>query len=58
MLHLPKNRWHAFAWHLLFSALILVLLIVVIAFYWYPGIYIDVGGWEGMKIAAEILIWI
>ena len=54
MLHLPKNRWHAFAWHLAFSIAILIVLICLIAFYWYPGVYIDVGGWEGMKIAAAV----
>ncbi|NRB39886.1 MAG: hypothetical protein HRU20_15695 [Pseudomonadales bacterium] len=54
MLHLPDTRWHAFSWHLLFSVLIFVILFFVITLFWFPGVFMYMGGWQGVKIVAGV----
>ena len=48
------NRWQAFGIHLAISIAIFLILLAVIIFYWYPGIFINAGGWQGIKIVAGI----
>lgn len=48
------NRWQAFGLHLLGSAVVLVVLLLILIFFWYPGVMIDLGGWQGIKIVAGV----
>lgn len=48
------NRWQAFGIHLAISIAIFLILLAIIIFYWYPGIFINAGGWQGIKIVAGI----
>jgi len=54
MLNLPDNRWQAFSIHLAISALIFLAALSVIHFIWYPGAFIQAGGWQGIKIVAAV----
>lgn len=54
MLNLPNNRWQAFSIHLAISAIIFVAILSIIYFIWYPGIFIQAGGWDGIKIIAAV----
>jgi hypothetical protein len=52
---IAKNRWQAFAWHLLCSLLIFIVLASIIYFLWYPGfLFFHDGGVEGMKLIAGV----
>ena len=51
---LPKNRWQAFFSHLLISAILFSVLVWVIVGLWYPGVFVDMGGWAGIKIVAGV----
>ncbi len=54
-LHLPKSRITASVIHLLLSATLLVLLIGLVAFIWYPGALVLAGGAEqGLKIVIAV----
>ena len=48
------TRWHAFAAHIAISLLIFLSLLFVIVFFWYPGDFIQFGGWQGIKIVAAV----
>ena len=49
------NRWQAFAIHFLISAVILLLLMMVIMWIWFPGILFNVdGGWTGLRIVIGV----
>ena len=54
MFHLPKNRWQAFAIHLGISSLIFIVLLSAIMFVWFPGVFMQMGGWQGVKIVAGV----
>ena len=54
MLHLPSTRWHAFAIHLMISLVIFIFLLFIITQLWYPGAFMQLGGWQGVKIAAGV----
>ncbi len=54
MLKLPDNRWQAFSIHLGISAMIFLAALSVIYFIWYPGAFIQAGGWQGIKIVAAV----
>lgn len=49
-----KNRWQAFGIHLFISILIFLVLLSIIIFVWYPGIFIQVGGYQGIQIVAGV----
>lgn len=49
-----KNRWQAFGIHLFISLLIFVALLCVIVFVWYPNLFINMGGYQGIKIVAGV----
>ena len=54
-LHFPKSRLTASFVHLLLSAMLLVLLISVVVFVWYPGALVLAGGAEqGLKIVIVV----
>lgn len=48
------NRWYAFGLHLALSAIIFIILLGVIVFWWYPGAFIDIGGKEGILLVAGV----
>lgn len=48
------NRWAAAAIHLAISLLVLGVLLIVITQYWYPGVFINMGGYQGIKIVAGV----
>ncbi|MCG8415346.1 MAG: hypothetical protein MI746_14100 [Pseudomonadales bacterium] len=49
------SRWQAFGIHLSISAVILLLLLAVIMFVWFPGILFSVdGGWAGLRIVIGV----
>ncbi len=54
MLTLPNNRWQAFSIHLTISAILFLIILSIIYFVWYPGIFIQAGGWHGIKIIAAV----
>ncbi len=54
MLHLPPNRWQAFAIHLAISGFIFLCLLSVIMCIWFPGVFMQMGGWQGVKIVASV----
>lgn len=54
MLRSIKNRWQAFATHLAISLLIFIIIFAIITLYWYPGVFIQMGGWQGIKIIAAV----
>ena len=55
MLRKPKNRYQAFAVHLLISAVIFVILALIIIYIWYPGfLFWSDGGLEGIRIIAGV----
>ncbi len=49
-----KSRWQAFFIHLIISLIALLSLLAVIGFYWYPGIFIHMGGYQGIKIVTGV----
>jgi hypothetical protein len=49
-----NSRLGAFALHLLISALILITLLIVIFFVWYPNGLISAGGLTGLKILIGV----
>ncbi|VUD40301.1 hypothetical protein TDB9533_00084 [Thalassocella blandensis] len=53
-MHMVKSRWTAFGIHLGISAVIFLCLLGIILFIWYPGVFIEIGGYQGIKIAAGI----
>lgn len=51
----PINRWSAFALHLVASLAILVLLVSIAMFCFFPGgLFHAAGGWEGLKIVLAV----
>lgn len=48
------NRWQAFLAHLGISFIIFIALLAVITLVWYPGVFIHMGGWQGIKIVAAV----
>lgn len=48
------NRWQAFWIHLALSGVIFIVLLAIIFFIWYPGVFINMGGWQGIKIVAVV----
>lgn len=48
------NRWQAFVSHLLISVFIFLILLLVILFYWYPGLFVNMGGWQGIRLVAGV----
>lgn len=55
LFHLPETRWHAFAYHILLSAVIFLVLAAIIVFYWYPDfLFVTDGGWQGIRLIAGI----
>lgn len=49
------SRWQAFGIHFSISAIILLLLLAVIMFVWFPGILFSVdGGWAGLRIVIGV----
>ena len=48
------NRWQAFSIHLCISSVIFVTLLFIIVAFWYPGVFIYLGGWLGIKIVAAV----
>ena len=48
------NRWQAFGSHLVISVLVFLILLGIIIFYWYPGLFINMGGWQGIRIVAGV----
>ncbi len=54
MFVMPESRYTAFAIHLAMSFLIFLFLISLIYFVWFPGMFINYGGWQGMKIVAGV----
>lgn len=51
----PKNRYQAFAVHLLISFVLFVFLASIIYFIWYPGfLFWAAGGIDGMKLIAGV----
>ncbi len=49
-----KNRWQAFGIHLALSVVIFIFLLGVIVFIWYPGVFIHMGGFQGIRIVAGV----
>jgi hypothetical protein len=49
-----KSRWAAFGIHLLISATIFVALVTILLLYWYPGVFIEFGGYEGITLIAGV----
>lgn len=49
-----NNRWQAFAAHFGISLAIFIALLALIVFYWYPGQFIELGGWQGIQIVAGV----
>ncbi|MEE8057119.1 MAG: hypothetical protein V3T17_04700 [Pseudomonadales bacterium] len=48
------NRWQAFMIHLGISAAIFIVLLAIIVVIWYPGVFIHLGGWQGIQIVAVV----
>ncbi|MGI1678429.1 MAG: hypothetical protein K6L75_06850 [Cellvibrionaceae bacterium] len=48
------NRWQAFGLHLLASFIIFIALYLIITKIWYPGVFIHMGGWQGIKLIAGV----
>ncbi len=48
------NRWQAFLVHLGISLIIFIVLLCIIVFVWYPGVFINMGGWQGIRIVAAV----
>ncbi len=49
------SRWQAFGIHLSLSAVLLLALMLVILWIWYPGILFSVdGGWSGLRIVMGV----
>lgn len=48
------NRWQAFFSHFGFSLIIFIVLFLIIYFIWYPGVFIHLGGWQGIQIVAAV----
>jgi len=51
---LPKSRWHAFLTHFAVSGIIFLTIFAVITLIWYPGVFIEAGGWRGIKLVAAV----
>ena len=55
MIYYPKNRYLAFAIHLLLSGIIFLILAAIIIFIWYPGfLFWSDGGWQGIRLIAGV----
>ena len=53
--HKAKNRWQAFAVHLVISLLLFVSMCAIIVIFWYPGLlFTTEGGWQGVRLIAGI----
>jgi hypothetical protein len=51
----PISRYHAFAYHLLISLAVFVVLAWLVVFVWYPDFFYAIdGGWEGMRIIIAV----
>ena len=51
----PKNRYQAFAVHLIISAIIFIILAAIIIYIWYPGfLFWADGGWQGIRLIAGV----
>ncbi|MFL0810605.1 MAG: hypothetical protein K6L76_09340 [Agarilytica sp.] len=50
----PTNRYQAFTIHLAISLVIFLILLGLIVFSWYPGVFINMGGVHGIKIVAGV----
>ena len=49
------SRWKAFGIHLLISSVILLVLLAIIMWVWFPGILFSVdGGWTGLRIVIGV----
>lgn len=48
------SRWVAAGIHLAISLIVLGILLIVITQYWYPGVFIHIGGYQGIKIVAGV----
>ncbi len=49
------SRWKAFGIHLLISSVILLVLLAIIMWVWFPGILFSVdGGWAGLRIVIGV----
>ena len=48
------NRWQAFGIHLGISLVIFIVLLGLIVFSWYPGVFFNFGGMQGIKIVAGV----
>lgn len=48
------DRWRAAGLHLALSALIFLGLLAVIVGIWYPGVLLELGGWQGVRIVAGV----
>lgn len=53
-MRLNMNRWQAFLIHAGLSFIIFAVLLSLIWFVWYPGIFINMGGWQGVKIIGSV----
>jgi len=54
-LHFPNTRWGAAVTHLGFSAILLLVIINIVYFIWYPGALTFAGGAEdGLKIVVAV----
>ncbi len=49
-----NTRWQAFGVHLLISLAIFIGLLAIIVFYWFPGVFLHIGGIEGITIVAGV----
>ena len=50
-----KNRYQAFAIHILISLIIFIVLSLIITYLWYPGFLFSTdGGWDGIRLIAGI----
>lgn len=47
-------RWKAFGIHLLCSLLVLAVILAILIYIWYPGMFIDAGGWQGIRIVTGV----
>ena len=54
MLKKIQTRGQAFFAHLFISLIIFLCLLGIIFIYWYPGVFIHFGGWQGVKIVAAV----
>lgn len=48
------NRWQAFSAHFSISLVIFLAIFLVIRFYWFPGVFVDFGGWQGIRLVIGV----